>query len=176
MRKSTSGFTIVELLIVIVVIAVLAAIVLVAYNGLQVRTHTSAVKSDLSSVSKKFTLYYTDYGYYPSGANAGATKTALTTIDFKLSKNSYSTATNTNLLYITVANGSQFALLARPNGSTETYYITESLPSPTLYGGSGTTAYPGGSPANIATYLGIASPITTYGYNASATPAGFQFW
>ena len=35
MSKSKSGFTIVELLIVIVVIGILAAITIVAYNGIQ---------------------------------------------------------------------------------------------------------------------------------------------
>lgn len=37
MRKSVSGFTIVELLIVIIVIAILATISVVAYNGVQQR-------------------------------------------------------------------------------------------------------------------------------------------
>ena len=37
MRQTKSGFTIVELLIVIVVIAILAAITIVAYNGIQNR-------------------------------------------------------------------------------------------------------------------------------------------
>lgn len=35
MIKSRSGFTIVELLIVIVVIGILAAVTIVAYNGVQ---------------------------------------------------------------------------------------------------------------------------------------------
>lgn len=38
-----SGFTIVELLIVVVVIAILAAITVVAYTGIQNRTYDSGI-------------------------------------------------------------------------------------------------------------------------------------
>jgi prepilin-type N-terminal cleavage/methylation domain-containing protein len=46
------GFTIVELLIVIVVIAILAAISVVAYSGIQQRAKASAAKSDLRNFAK----------------------------------------------------------------------------------------------------------------------------
>jgi general secretion pathway protein G len=46
-QKQQSGFTIVELLIVIVVIGILAAITIVAYNGVQNRAKTAALTSDL---------------------------------------------------------------------------------------------------------------------------------
>lgn len=41
-KKDKSGFTIVELLIVVVVIAILAAITIVAYNGIQNRAKKSS--------------------------------------------------------------------------------------------------------------------------------------
>jgi len=50
--KQKAGFTIVELLIVIVVIAILAAITIVAYNGITGRSKASALQSDLSQASK----------------------------------------------------------------------------------------------------------------------------
>lgn len=50
MRKSKSGFTIVELLIVI--IAILAAITVVAYNGIQQRAKNAKVQPDLASLQK----------------------------------------------------------------------------------------------------------------------------
>lgn len=65
--KSKSGFTIVELLIVIVVIAVLAAITIVAYNGIQERARASSVASALNQANKKLALYQVDNpNQYPS--------------------------------------------------------------------------------------------------------------
>lgn len=46
------GFTIVELLIVIVVIGILAAIVIVAFNGVQERARTTRVQAEAKSILK----------------------------------------------------------------------------------------------------------------------------
>lgn len=66
MRKSGSGFTLVELLIVIVVIAILAAITIVAYNGVQDRAIASSHISDIEAYQKLLTMYYIENGSYPS--------------------------------------------------------------------------------------------------------------
>ncbi|MFZ2835792.1 MAG: prepilin-type N-terminal cleavage/methylation domain-containing protein [Candidatus Saccharimonadales bacterium] len=52
-RQARSGFTIVELLVVIVIIGILAAITIVAYTGIQNRAKESALRSDLAIVAKK---------------------------------------------------------------------------------------------------------------------------
>lgn len=64
-RSGSRGFTIVELLIVIVVIAILATITIVAYNGVQERARTTAVSSALNQAAKKLKLYEIDNGTYP---------------------------------------------------------------------------------------------------------------
>lgn len=72
-RSRTNGFTIVELLIVIVVIAILAAISIVAYNGIQQRARDTQRKSDLSAIAKALSLYKIDKGdFIASGSGCGA--------------------------------------------------------------------------------------------------------
>lgn len=69
MKKTTSGFTIVELLIVIVVIGILAAITIVAYNGIQQRGRDAQRSSDIASIQKALELYHIDNGGYPTCSN-----------------------------------------------------------------------------------------------------------
>lgn len=63
--SQTHGFTIVELLIVIVIIGILATITVVAFNGVQDRAKFSGMQSDLKSITKALELYKIDNGQYP---------------------------------------------------------------------------------------------------------------
>jgi prepilin-type N-terminal cleavage/methylation domain-containing protein len=83
MQYLKRGFTIVELLIVIVVIGILAAITIVAYNGIQNRANDSAIQTDLNNVAKKIREFAILKGQYPKGA------TDLATLNIKLSKKAY---------------------------------------------------------------------------------------
>lgn len=60
------GFTIVELLIVIVIIAILAAITLVAYNGITSRSEQSKDISAAKAYIDAFNLYKVDKGEFPN--------------------------------------------------------------------------------------------------------------
>lgn len=111
-----TGFTIVELLIVIVVIAILAAITIVAYNGIQNRTNDSAVQFDLNSIAKKLELYKVDNGTYPPN-NAG-----LIAMKAKVSGVSYAVGTYRNLVYCYDATNDQY-LLSATSKSEAHYYI-----------------------------------------------------
>lgn len=76
MRKNTKGFTIVELLIVIVVIGILAAITIVAYNGIQTRAKNAKTTAAASAWVKALKLYNADKGTWPTtGSCLGTTST-----------------------------------------------------------------------------------------------------
>lgn len=64
-KTKSQGFTIVELLIVVVVIAILAAITIVSYNGITNRANQSSSKATAATVQKKVELYNSDVGNYP---------------------------------------------------------------------------------------------------------------
>ena len=63
--KQKQGFTIVELLIVIVVIAILAAISIVAYNGIQTRAENNKTISAVAAYTRAITVYAADNSIYP---------------------------------------------------------------------------------------------------------------
>ena len=60
------GFTIVELLIVVVVIGILAAIVTVAYTGISKTAHVASITSELKTWEKLFEAYRATNGHYPA--------------------------------------------------------------------------------------------------------------
>lgn len=64
-NKKSNGFTIVELLIVIVVIGILAAVSLVAYGNIKDRSTYAKMRTELSSLNKAVQLYYAENGSYP---------------------------------------------------------------------------------------------------------------
>ena len=69
-KSRSQGFTIVELLIVIVVIAILAAITIVAYNGVQQRARNSQVASTIQAYKKAMLQYAIEHQAYPTSGNA----------------------------------------------------------------------------------------------------------
>ena len=60
------GFTIVELLVVIVVIGILAAITIVSYTGITGRATQASLQSDLANASQQLKLYQIDHSAYPT--------------------------------------------------------------------------------------------------------------
>lgn len=90
-KNKNSGFTIVELLIVVVVIAILAAITIVAYNGISGRSKASALQSELSQASKvldtKKNLSTT--GTYPATLEEAGIKSTKLTYNINTRSNTY---------------------------------------------------------------------------------------
>lgn len=114
LNNRQKGFTIVELLIVIVVIAILAAISIVAYTGIQSRARTSAGQQLASQVAKKMEIYNAVNGSYatlrsqiqgtaesvidgiPAGTAAGTTPVIVPASDSLLSATALNATTGNN--------------------------------------------------------------------------------
>lgn len=63
------GFTIVELLIVIVVIGILATLVITTYNGIQEKARDTKRKTDVNALQGQIEAYQAQNGKYPTLAN-----------------------------------------------------------------------------------------------------------
>lgn len=142
-----NGFTIVELLIVIVVIGILAAITIVAYSGVQNRANDTTIKSDMKNLGQRLELYYVDAAVYPYNWD---------TMSMKVSKTAYGAnyvptpGSEYNLIYC--RNDSTFAIAGgSKSGKTFSYRP-----------GVGVSEYPG----NLATYtttcnnLGVSTVVS----------------
>ena len=94
--KRSRAFTLVELLIVIVVLAVLAAIVIPKFNDSGIRGRESSLRANLKVVRNAVELFKTDTGAYPAqlsdlaattapanGKDSSGTQKAITASDFK---------------------------------------------------------------------------------------------
>lgn len=114
--KKTSGFTIIELLIVIVIIGLLATLTIIAYSGIVSRSISTSLQSDLTNNSKKLKLYQAQYGSFPTA----------------LSNNcpSYPTATPNDPTYCLVQSGSNS--ISGYFGSTKDYTLKMSNSNTTL--------------------------------------------
>lgn len=66
LKKSNKGFTIVELLIVIVVIGILALLVITTYSGIQAKARNSKRQTDVASLQTQLEAFFSQNGYYPS--------------------------------------------------------------------------------------------------------------
>lgn len=69
LKRKQSGFTIVELLIVIVVIGILAAIVITTFTGVQKKGRDADRKSDINAIYSQVEVYFAQNAKYPTLAN-----------------------------------------------------------------------------------------------------------
>lgn len=73
LKNKSKGFTIVELLIVIVVIGILATLVLITFTGIQQKARDSKRKTDLGAVQAALETYYSSNNSYPLASDLEST-------------------------------------------------------------------------------------------------------
>lgn len=75
----TKGFTLVELLVAMSVIALLMAITIVSYDSLTKNARDAQRKSDLKQIQSGLEQYYRDQGFYPASSPSPLTAGAVMT-------------------------------------------------------------------------------------------------
>lgn len=133
--SSTHGFTIVELLIVIVVIGILAAISIVAYSGVQNKANDAAIKTDLKNMGSLIEVSKTLNEAVPQN------EAQLSVVGLKAAKRSYGghlvdggTGFKYNGLYCSTIASYQPAAFAIVSSSTSTNVYS--------YANGGVNTYP----------------------------------
>ena len=159
--RQVRGFTIVELLIVIVVIAILAAITIVAYNGIQNRANDNVIQSDLSKFAKTVRLYEAENGALPKGDGNSTSAFTFAAIKFKPSKASYYVG-GINLYYCEGLKSGQstFTIISRSASMTMFMYRPES---------GITTPTSGNLPSNCSAGWDGSVYTSSYGYSPSTS-------
>jgi prepilin-type N-terminal cleavage/methylation domain-containing protein len=66
LHRKQEGFTIVELLIVIVVIGILAALVVTTFTGIQQKARDTERQTDIKAIHGQLEAYYAQNGSYPA--------------------------------------------------------------------------------------------------------------
>ncbi len=138
--KGQKGFTLVELLIVIAIIGILAAIAIPQYAKYRRRAYNAAAASDLKSFQTVLEGYFTDNGKYPkvSGKTVAGGDGYSVEIDssgnLSFNENPSDNSTlvvskNTRLGYVSGTNEATYAAASKGTPGDKVYQITSQKPS-----------------------------------------------
>lgn len=141
--KNKKGFTIVELLIVIVVIGILATLVIVTFTGIQQKGRNSQRQTDINAVDSHVEAFYAQYGFYPTladlqdqTANTGFVPVFMKGLDPEALRDPKQAAGAT---IGAAASASQYSYVATGTGCTNTTATTITAGSPVDNGCTGFT-------------------------------------
>lgn len=160
------GFTIVELLIVIVVIAILASISVVAYNGIQTRARDSARSQDIKTIVKALEMHYAEKGFFPNQTTYTPGSTAI--------NNGWSTTADGSWSNLQTVLTPYISRLPVPPGTASTLTATNSAGNSYDYFGFSDSSYCGSTRGQgfILVYRRDGAQTNELIGNCTGTPVG----
>lgn len=172
--KRKKGFTIVELLVVIVVIGILATITIISYTGISNRAKTAQGQSQAVGVMKKTGIYVVDGPISSFPTSYGSLTSAATTSSYFLSGSTFTTISSSATTPAMTATSAQPGLLD--------YYLcgTNTTAAATRYGEVNVVTgakfgywdYLNGTLNTTTNSIGAVSGLHTNGYNITCYKVG----
>lgn len=87
-RRDNAGLTLIELIIVVFILGILAAIAYPAYASMTRRANYAEAKQQMGSLGKELQLHYVEYSTYPPDVNANTKPAAIVNWPTKVPFNS----------------------------------------------------------------------------------------
>ena len=127
-KKSSKGFTLVELLVVIFIIVVLATVILVSLTKAREKSRDNRRKSDLAVIQQALEMYYSEKHTFPAVGQSGCIKVGNTTFSNYLQgylspvPKDPSNDPNTNYCYHSSLDSFHYILLSTLENSQDSDY------------------------------------------------------
>jgi type IV pilus assembly protein PilA len=113
MMKKNEGFTLIELMIVIAIIGILAAIAIPQFSAYRKRSYNAAAEADLRNAATAQEAYYVDNSSYATAGEVGA-----------ISGASYGLYTTQDVdLAIVAGNTEGYTMTSKHKSGDKTYYV-----------------------------------------------------
>lgn len=126
MKQAERGFTLIELMIVVAIIGILAAIAIPQFASYRVKAYNSAAAADLKTALTTFETFFNDNGVYPNKVDPATGSITLTD-----GSNTATLTTSDNVYFGSKAgtNNQTFGAASKQTSGDTIYQVTSDVPT-----------------------------------------------